>query len=129
MSETSPAAAHETVPRPRARSHAASPRKKGTRKKTASRRKAAPGGLPALLDRLSAQASRAGAAITAGATGGKESARAALEKARGASQRAVRASVREWKKLDTPRKVEFVAALLSALAAASGAVVSARKKK
>lgn len=126
MSESTPAA-HEAAPR--ARTRTAARRKAGPRKKTASRRKSAPGGLPALLNRLSAQASKAGAAIAAGATGSKESARAALAKARGASQQAVRASVREWKKLDTPRKVEFVATLLAALAAASGTVAAARKRK
>ena len=130
MSESTPVAAHETAPRaPRARTRTAARRKTAPRKKSASRRRSAPSGLPALLNRLTAQASKAGAAIAAGAAGSQDSARAALAKARGASQRAVRASVREWKKLDTPRKVEFVAALLSALAAASGAVAVARKRK
>jgi hypothetical protein len=127
MSESTPASAQEAAPRTRTRT--AARRKAAPRKKSASRRKAARGGLPALLNRLSAQASKAGAAIAAGATGGKESARAALAKARGASRQAVKASVREWKKLDTPRKVEFVAALLAALAAASGTVAVARKKR
>jgi len=37
--------------------------------------------------------------------------------------------MREWNKLDTPRKVEFVAALLSALATASGTIAARKKKK
>jgi hypothetical protein len=40
----------------------------------------------------------------------------------------VQSSVREWKKLDTPRKIEFAVTLLSALAAASGALAKRRRK-
>ena len=127
MSDSSPAAVPATAPRARTRKAAA--RKKVSRKKSTPRRRRASAGLPALLNRLSAQASKAGAALTAGAAGSTRSARAALASARGASQRAMRASLREWKKLDAPRKVEFVAALLGALAAASGTVVLAKKKK
>lgn len=126
MPESTTVAAPENARRARKRT---APRKKAApRKKTASRRKSA-SGLPALLDRLSAQASRAGAAIAAGAAGSRDSAKAALVRARGASRGAVRASVQEWKKLDTSRRVEFVAALLAALAAASGSVAAARKRK
>lgn len=127
MSDSSPAAVPAAAPRARTRRAAA--RKKVSRKKTAPRGRRASAGLPALLNRLSAQASRAGAAIAAGAAGSTESARAGLARARGASQRALRASVREWKKLDATRKVEFVAALLGALAAASGGIVAAKKRK
>ena len=125
MSDSSPAAVPAAAPRARK----AGARKKVSRKKTAPRGRRASAGLPALLNRLSAQASRAGAAIAAGAAGSTESARAGLARARGASQRALRASVREWKKLDATRKVEFVAALLGAFAAASGGVAMAKKKK
>jgi hypothetical protein len=81
------------------------------------------------MGQLAARASKAGGAIASGAADGTASARAALGKAKNASRTAIRASIREWKKLDTPRKVEFVATLLSALAAASGTIASRGKKK
>jgi hypothetical protein len=103
----------------------------GARKKTASRKKTRPdaGALEAMMSQLAARASKAGSAIAAGAAGGTASARHALGRAKKASQSAIRASIREWNKLDTPRKVEFVATLLSALAAASGTIASRGRKK
>lgn len=102
----------------------------GTRRKTPARkRRPAAGTLEALMGQLAARASKAGSAIAAGAAGGTATARAALGKAKSASQGAIRASIREWKKLDTPRKVEFVATLLSALAAASGTIATRGRKK
>ena len=103
----------------------------GARKKAAPRKRARPaaGTLQALMGQLAARAAKAGGAIASGAADGTASARAALGKAKKASQGAIRASIREWKKLDTPRKVEFVATLLSALAAASGTIGSRGKKK
>ena len=50
-------------------------------------------------------------------------------KARAASQKAIHTSLSGWKKLETRRKVEFVAALLAALAAATGVVAGARRRK
>ena len=117
---TSSTAAGETTARaPRARKKT-SPRRPATRKKSTVRKTRT--GLATLLSRWSSQASKTGKRIASQASEG-------ATKARGASQRAIRASIREWKKLDTPRKVEFVAALLSALAAASGAVAARKKRK
>jgi hypothetical protein len=50
-------------------------------------------------------------------------------RARAASQKAIQASISGWKELETRRKVEFVAALLAALAAATGVVAGVRKRK
>ena len=85
--------------------------------------------LRAMLTKLSKNASRAGARVASLSREGGGTARKAAGKARAATRRAVAGSVREWKKLDTPRKIEFVAAIISALAAASGAVARGRKKK
>jgi hypothetical protein len=82
-----------------------------------------------MMRQLARRASKAGGAIAAGAAGRTASARQALGRAKDASQSAIRASIREWKKLDTPRKVEFVATLLSALAAASGTIAARGRKK
>jgi len=103
----------------------------GARKKAAPRKRARPatGALETLMKQLAARASKAGGAIASGAADRTASARAALGKAKTASRSAIRASIREWKKLDTPRKVEFVATLLSALAAASGTIASRGRKK
>jgi hypothetical protein len=122
---TSSTATGETTARaPRGRKKGP-PRRPAARKRTTTQKKRSSSrraGLSTLLSRWSSQATKAGKRIASQATEG-------ATKARGASQRAIRASIREWKKLDAPRKVEFVAALLSALAAASGAVATARKKK
>jgi len=119
----------ETPARPRrktTRRPGSGARKKGAPRK---RSRARAGNLEKLLRQLSARASKAGSAIASGASDGASSARSALGKAKNASQTAIRASIREWKKLDTPRKVEFVATLLSALAAASGTIASRGRKK
>ena len=122
VSGESPARSRRTTTR---RPKSGARRKSGPRKRS----RAAAGSLEKLLRQLSTRASRAGSAIAAGASDGASSARAALGKAKNASQSAIRASIREWKKLDTPRKVEFVATLLSALAAASGTIASRGRKK
>jgi hypothetical protein len=128
MTDSTPSTSTAEAPaRPRrksARRTAAGARKKTARKKT----RPAAGTLEAMLGQLAARATKAGSAIAAGAAGGTASARQALGRAKRASRSAIRASIREWKKLDTPRKVEFVATLLSALAAASGTIASAAKE-
>ena len=85
--------------------------------------------LRAVLADVSKRTARAGSKISAISRRGGTAAKKALGSAGKATRRAVRVSVQEWKKLDTPRKIEFVAALLSALAAASGTVARTKKKK
>jgi hypothetical protein len=129
MTDSTPSTSSAEAPaRPRrksARRPAAGSRKKTTRKKT----RPAAGSLEAMMHQLASRASKAGGVIAAGAAGGTASARQALGRAKAASRSAIRASIREWKKLDTPRKVEFVATLLSALAAASGTIASRGRTK
>jgi hypothetical protein len=50
-------------------------------------------------------------------------------KAKAASRKAIQSSLSSWRKLETRRKVEFVAALLAALAATGGVVAGVRKKR
>jgi hypothetical protein len=82
-----------------------------------------------MLSGAAKSASRAGARIAKISRGGSTATKKAIGAAGKATRRAVQSSVKEWKKLDTPRKIEFVAALLSALAAASGTIGRGRKKK
>ena len=50
-------------------------------------------------------------------------------KAKSATQKAIQSSLTGWKKLQTRRKIEFVAALLAALAATGGVVAGVRRKR
>jgi hypothetical protein len=56
-------------------------------------------------------------------------ARTALGKAGAASRRTIDRLLKEWKRMDTSRKLQFTAALLGALAAATAPVVRSRMKK
>jgi hypothetical protein len=56
-------------------------------------------------------------------------ARAALGKAGAASKRTIDRLLKEWRRMDTSRKLQFTAALLGALAAATAPVVRSRMKK
>ena len=128
-SETSrPAAARKTRPRTAA---ARKPARKSAAKPKMSSGAAArqARALRAVLADVSKRTARAGSKISAISRRGGAATKKALGSAGRATQRAVRVSVQEWKKLDTPRKIEFVAALLSALAAASGTVARTKKKK
>ena len=127
-SETNPSAGSARKTRARAGA-AKKPRKTAPKRKpaaaAASRQAKA---LRAMLSQASRTASRTGARIAAISREGSAATKKALGSAGKATRRAVQGSVREWRKLDTPRKVEFVAAMLSALAAASGAIAQRKKK-
>jgi hypothetical protein len=56
-------------------------------------------------------------------------ARAALGRAGAASRKTIDRLLKEWKRMDTSRKLQFTAALLGALAAATAPVVRSRMKK
>ena len=56
-------------------------------------------------------------------------ARAALGKAGAASRKTIDRLLKEWRRMDATRKLQFTAALLGALAAATAPVVRSRMKK
>lgn len=58
-----------------------------------------------------------------------ERARVALGKAGAASRRTIDRLLKEWRRMDTTRRLQFAAALLGALAAASAPIVRRRLKK
>jgi hypothetical protein len=60
---------------------------------------------------------------------GAEKARAVARRAGTLSKRTIDRLTNEWRRMDTLKKLQFVAALLAALAAASAPVVRARLKK
>ncbi len=128
-SENTPSSGNARKSRPRAnaarKTRKAAPKRKSAAGAASRQVKA----LRAMLSEASKTANRAGARIASISRDGSAATRKALGSAGKATRRAVQSSVREWKKLDTPRKVEFVAALLSALATASGAISRGRKKK
>lgn len=130
MSETIQTSSSAKKPRVRAAAARKPARKPAARKKTpagAALRQAR--ALRAMLSDVSRSANRAGSKIATISQRGGAATKKAFGTAGKATRRAVQSSVREWKKLDTPRKIEFVATLLSALAAASGAVVRERGRK
>ncbi|MGH9399308.1 MAG: hypothetical protein ACRD00_02995 [Thermoanaerobaculia bacterium] len=58
-----------------------------------------------------------------------ERARLALGKAGAASKKTIDRLLKGWRRMDTSRKLQFAAALLGALAAASAPIVRSRMKK
>lgn len=109
------------------------PRKSSARRKTVSRRRTSSArGREKIETLLKAWAKRtAGAGVTLATLSGRgvERARGALGKAGTASKKTIDRLTKEWKKMDTTRRVRFVAALLTALAAASAPLVRSRMKK
>jgi hypothetical protein len=127
----SPAAA--TGRRAPARRKAASARKSPGRRKKVSRRpgarEATTKSLAALLDGLAARAASAGKGLKTLSGQGTDAARRALQDAGTASKKTIGRLTKEWEGMDTRRRVQFVAALLAALAAASAPIVRSRMKK
>jgi hypothetical protein len=127
--ETGPAAAAPRSPVRRKRS----PRKPGSaprRRRSPSRRKpAASSRIDEILKALAKRAEAARRKISEASDEGARAARRAVGQSAAASKKAADRVAREWNKLDTPRKVELVAALLSALAAASTPIVARRRKR
>jgi hypothetical protein len=80
--------------------------------------------------RKSASASNRAAARQPDPQNSVARARAALGKAGAASKKTIDRLLKEWRRMDTSRKLQFTAALLGALAAAAAApVVRSRMKK
>jgi len=82
-----------------------------------------------LLRRLAAQAESARFRIAEASEKGSATARRAARQSAAASRRAASAITKEWRKLDTPRRIELVAAILGALAAASSPLVARKRRR
>lgn len=85
--------------------------------------------LERLLTGFAARATKTGASLAAFSGQRVQKARVALGKAGAASKKTIDRLAREWNKMDSKRRVQFVAALLTALAAASAPIVRTRMKK
>lgn len=147
-SANSPSSAASTPARKRAarprrkagtatRRKAAGGPKKATRRRTSTarkrtttrRRRRAPKatGLDAFLNDLAKRATKAGSKISDLSEEGTAAARRTLGKVSAGSKKTISRVKREWDGMNNTRKVEFVAGLLAALAAA-GAVRKATRK-
>ncbi len=124
----SPAASRKRTAR---RAKGVTPRRKtSARKKGSSRspsRKSAT--LEDLLEGLAAKATQAGTDLATLSGKGVEKARRAIGKAGTASKQTINRLTKQWKQMDSPRRIRFLAALLGALAAASAPIVRGRLKK
>jgi hypothetical protein len=143
MSESDiPIASNESRPAPRRRAPArrkAPARPKARRPSPASRRKAAVSSrsprrgraadLQGLLQNLARKASDAKGRLAAVSGDGARATRKAWQKVSGASRKTIDKLTAEWKQMDPARKAQFVAALLTALAAASAPIVRRGLKK
>jgi hypothetical protein len=125
-----------TAPRAKAssaRPRAARPRSaaKPARKKSASAARSSGKRveLAAMIRALGQKAAKARGQITAASAEGSAATRRAWKKASGASRRTIDKPAAEWKGLDPARKAQVVAALLTALAAASAPLVRRGLKK
>ena len=116
-------------PRKKAPAARTSPGKRRAAKKPAPAAAGQVRALQSMLREVSSRASRAGSKLSDLGSQGATAARRAAISAKSATRRAVQSTVREWKKLDTPRRVEFVATLLAALAATSGAIARGRRRR
>lgn len=99
------------------------------RRAAARSRKATAASLQKVLEDLARSASAAGVRIADRSREGAVVARRAIGKASTASRRTIDRLTREWRQMDTARKVRFVAALLGALAAASAPLVRKARRK
>jgi hypothetical protein len=114
-------------------------------KKTTRRRKAAPHvrkarprarkprsrseALDRILKRLATGASQTGSRLVTLSGEGVVSARRTIGKAGAASKRTAGRIAKEWQKMDSKKRAQFLAALLGALAAASAPIVRKKLKK
>ena len=109
------------------------PRKPAARRRKASSRRTRPAGGSAsfavLLQRFASKASEAGAGVAALSGEGAAAARRTLSQATTASKKTIGRLKKEWKRMDTQRKAQVVAAVLGALAAASAPFVRNRIRR
>ncbi len=85
--------------------------------------------LQGLLQTLAKRASAARGRLAAASDEGARATRRAWKKVSGASRKTIDRLAAEWKEMDSARKAQFVAALLTALAAASAPIVRRGLKK
>lgn len=146
-SSSSSSGASSTAPRRRAtRARKATTGKKtavrkttgtGTRRTATGARKAAPRrrrrttktvGLQTFLNDLAKRANRAGSTIADLSEKGADAARGTIGKVSKSSRQTIVRVRKEWDKLDSTRKAQFVAGLLAALAATAAGVAKASRK-
>jgi hypothetical protein len=101
--------------------------KSGARRRTPRRGSSKAVGLQALLNELAQRANRAGATIAALSAEGTTAARRTIGTVAQGSRKTIARVRREWDQMDSTKRVEFVGALLAALAAAGAAAAGVRK--
>jgi hypothetical protein len=100
------------------------------RRKSASRSAAQGGGdLQRLLRTLADKATDAGSRLAAASGQSAQATRRAWSRVSGASRKTIDRLTADWKQMDPAKKAQFVAALLTALAAASAPIVRRSLKK
>jgi len=129
-----------TTPRRRstgARRKTAPRKKAGTSRTAAASRKTAPRrrrrvsrdmGLQSFLNDLARRANLAGSTIADLSEKGADAARGTIGKVSTTSRQTIARVKREWNRMDTTRKAQFVAGLLGALAATAAGVRKATRK-
>ncbi len=116
------------APRPKGarRAPAAAKKKSVSRARPAARRGA---DLQGLLRTLASKAADARGRLATASGEGARVTRRAWQRVSGASRKTIDRLTAEWKQMDATKKAQFVAALLTALAAASAPLVRRRLKK
>jgi hypothetical protein len=118
--------------KPAARAKAVRPAAGGARRKSAPRSRSTArrgGDLQGLLQTLAKRASAARGRLASASDEGARATRKAWKKVSGVSRKTIDRLTVEWKQMDSARKAQFVAALLTALAAASAPIVRRGMKK
>jgi hypothetical protein len=104
------------------------PRRTASRRTTSRRRRSSSQtGLEGLLNDLAKRANRAGSTIASLSEEGADAARKTLGKVGATSRQTIARVKREWDRMDNTRRVQFVGALLGALAAAAAVRKVTRK--
>ena len=124
------AGARKTASRGKKTTTARRPAAAGSRKTTPRRRRRAAknAGLQTILDDLAKRANRAGMTIADLSEKGADAARGTIDQVGKRSRQTIARVRKEWDKLDTVRKAQFVAGLLAALAATAAGVAKASRK-
>jgi hypothetical protein len=129
-SKTTSAAGRKTATRKKAGAGTRRTSKRtGARRATPRRRGATTKvGLQSLLNDLAKRANRAGSTIADLSEKGADAARGTIGRVSTSSRQTITRVRREWDKLDSARKAQFVAGLLAALAATAAGVAKASRK-
>ena len=124
------AGARKTASRGKKTTTAQRPAAAGSRKTAPRRRRRAAknAGLQTILDDLAKRANRAGMTIADLSEKGADAARGTIDQVGKRSRQTIARVRKEWDKLDTVRKAQFVAGLLAALAATAAGVAKASRK-